>query len=238
MCTKPGAVHFAKYGDVFVPHRQEQIGIVCDLVADIPVRRVLDLCCGEGLFAEEYLRRQVDGNVTILDKSDEMLALAEKRLAPFKARYDTVQADIEDRRWRSGFAYGGVVSSLAVHHVSGAGKQALYKDIQMMLVSGGVFVMADLIEPAGRSSRRLAGNHWARVVEESSQKLFGGPEAAEAFERAEWNYFRSPDEHPLDQPSSVTEHLDWLRAAGFAEVDIVWMLAGHAIFTAKKLAGH
>lgn len=225
---------FAKYGDAFVPHRREQIDIVCDLLADIPVCRVLDLCCGEGLFAEEYLRRHMDGDVTLLDGSDEMLALAAKRLAPFKGRYSTVQADIEDWRWRNGSAYGGVMTSLAVHHLSGVGKQALYGDIHKMLVPGGAFVMADLVEPAGRASRQLAGNHWARLVKEASHKLFNGPEGAEAFDRAGWNYFRLPGEHPRDKPSSVAEHLDWLRAAGFVEVDVVWMLAGHAVFTAKK----
>ena len=29
---------------------------------------------------------------------------------------------------------------------------------------------------------------------------------------------------------------DWLRAAGFAEVDVAWMYAGHAIFTARRPA--
>jgi tRNA (cmo5U34)-methyltransferase len=38
-------------------------------------------------------------------------------------------------------------------------------------------------------------------------------------------------------PSSAAEHLDWLRAAGFTEVDVAWMYAGHAIFTARRPAG-
>jgi tRNA (cmo5U34)-methyltransferase len=38
----------------------------------------------------------------------------------------------------------------------------------------------------------------------------------------------------VDRPSSAAEHLDWLREAGFAEVDVAWMYAGHAIFTARR----
>ena len=35
-------------------------------------------------------------------------------------------------------------------------------------------------------------------------------------------------------PASVAEHLDWLRAAGFLQVDLAWMYAGHAIFTGRR----
>ena len=40
---------FTRYGDALVPRREEQIATVCDLLGDLPVPYVLDLCCGEGL---------------------------------------------------------------------------------------------------------------------------------------------------------------------------------------------
>ena len=33
------------------------------------------------------------------------------------------------------------------------------------------------------------------------------------------------------------EHAKWLEEAGFVQVDVHWMLAGHAVFSAQKPAG-
>ncbi|MDH6223821.1 methyltransferase domain-containing protein [Streptomyces sp. MJP52] len=227
---------FSRYGNAFVPRRSEQTGAVCDLLEGIPVPHVLDLCCGEGRLSEEYLRRHPDARVTVLDRSPEMLAMAAERLEPFGGRYDRVQADIEDRAWRSGVTYGGVMTSLAVHHLDGEGKQVLYRDVHEMLAPGGVFVMADLVEPAGPAARKLAGDHWDEAVRRASEEQFGGDEAAVMFEKTEWNHYRLVGPDPVDKPSTVAEHLDWLREAGFVEVDLAWMYAGHALFTAKRKA--
>nr|WSZ97684.1 class I SAM-dependent methyltransferase [Streptomyces sp. NBC_00857] len=226
---------FATYGDAFVPRRREQISTVCDLLTGLPNPHALDLCCGEGRLAEEYLRRRPEGRVTLLDGSPEMLDLAAERLAPFGDRYTRVRADIEDREWREGATYGGIMTSLAVHHVDGPGKRDLYHDLHTMLAPGGVFVMADLVEPTGATARALAADHWEQAVRRASREQFGGDEAAVAFETAGWNYYRLPGPDPYDKPSSLPDHLDWLREAGFIEVDVAWMYAGHAVFTAKRM---
>jgi tRNA (cmo5U34)-methyltransferase len=231
---------FARYGDVCVPRRAEQAAIVCDLLADIPVRRVLDLCCGEGRLSEEFLRRHDDGRVVLLDGSAEMLSLAAARLVPFGARHTMIQADIAETGWRSpsvagaGTRLGGVMTSLAVHHLDGPGKQRLYRDLHQLLEPGGAFVMADLVEPASPVARALAADQWDQAVRETSLELFGSDEAEQAFVRTEWNYYRQPGPDSFDMPSSVAEHADWLREAGFTQVDVAWMFAGHAIFTARR----
>jgi tRNA (cmo5U34)-methyltransferase len=227
---------FARYGDALVPRREEQIATVCDLLADLPVPYVLDLCCGEGRLSQEYLRRSPEARVMLMDGSAEMLRRAGRRLSEFGGRHAQVQADIADREWRTGERYGGVMTSLAVHHLDGPAKQDLYRDIHGMLVPGGAFVMADLVEPAGPAARRLAGDQWDRAVQQASRDRFGGDEALTAFRKWDWNYYRLPGPDPFDLPSAAAEHLDWLRAAGFTEVDVAWMYAGHAIFMARRPA--
>jgi len=224
---------FLRYGDACVPRRAEQAATVCGLLADIPVHHVLDLCCGEGRLSEEYLRRTPDGRVTLIDGSAEMLAAASARLGGFGGQAAQVQADIADRTWRDAAGYGGVMTSLAVHHLDDAGKQQLYRDVRAMLAPGGVFVMADLMEPATPAAREIAAGQWDEWVVTASADLFGGDEAAVAFDQTQWNYYRLPGPDDFDRPSSVREHLDWLRAAGFAAVDVAWMFAGHAIVAAS-----
>jgi tRNA (cmo5U34)-methyltransferase len=225
---------FVKYGDACVPRRAEQIATVCDLLTDLPVDHVLDLCCGPGLLSAEYLRRHPAGQVTLLDGSVEMLSEAAARLARFGDRFTVVRGDIADSGWRAAGRYGGVMTSLAVHHLDAAGKQTLYRDLHSMLEPGGVFAMADLVEPTGARSRSIAANAWEDSVAAESKRLFGTDEALTAFVETDWNYFRLPGPDDFDMPSSAAEHLSWLTTAGFTEVDVVWLYAGHAIFTARR----
>ena len=39
---------------------------------------------------------------------------------------------------------------------------------------------------------------------------------------------------PTDRPSALFHHLVWLKHAGFADVDCLWMSAGHAVFGGFK----
>lgn len=225
---------FARYGDAFVPRRAEQAEIVVDLLNSVPPGEVLDLCCGEGRLSAEFLLRDPSRRVALLDGSKEMLSLAEGRLADFAGRVRTVRADIADRSWREPARYAGVMTSLAVHHLDGPGKQQLYRDVFAMLIPGGVFVMADLMEPATQVGREVAARGWDEAVHQASHEQFGGDAAERAFTATGWNYYRLSGPDPIDKPSSVAQHLNWLGAAGFQGVDVVWMYAGHAVITATK----
>lgn len=227
---------FIRFSDVFVPRREEQISAMCDLLNDLAAPRILDLCGGHGQLSEAYLRRKPDAHVTLLDRSPEMLASADQRLKAFRGRYELMLASIEERAWRKRSSYDAVMTSLAVHHLDAEGKRALYRDIREMLTPGGVFAMTDLVEAAGPGTRQLAADHWAEAVRRASLEQFGSDEAEKIFEQTEWNYYRLPHPDPVDKPSSIAEQLDWLREAGFANADVVWMYAGHAIFTATREA--
>jgi tRNA (cmo5U34)-methyltransferase len=56
------------------------------------------------------------------------------------------------------------------------------------------------------------------------------------FRRDGWNYYADPLSDPVDQPSSLHEQLNWLSDAGLVGVDVHWLKAGHAIFSAHKPA--
>jgi tRNA (cmo5U34)-methyltransferase len=46
--------------------------------------------------------------------------------------------------------------------------------------------------------------------------------------------YRYPDVDGIDKPSHLLDQLKWLEQAGFAEVDVFWMQAGHALFGGRK----
>jgi tRNA (cmo5U34)-methyltransferase len=225
---------FIDYGRYFVPERETQIGIICDLIPalDRPFK-VLELCCGEGLLAGAILERYPNAAVYGYDGSPEMLQQAHKNLAGYGERFVTQHFDLFQDEWRAlDWAPQAVVSSLALHHLDVRQKAILYQDIYQLLAPGGAFIIADIIEPVNAAGNAVAAKGWDTAVKQRAQAIDGHQEAFDYFVREGWNYYRHPD--PIDKPSSLLDQLKWFEQAGFVEVDVFWLQAGHAIFGGWK----
>ena len=226
--------YFIDYGRYFVPDRPAQLQTICDL---IPPRfepfQVLELCCGEGLLAEAILRQYASATVRGLDGSPAMLARAQERLAAFDGRFHPQRFDLAAHDWRTAAANcHAVVSSLAIHHLDAAEKRQLFTDVYAMLAPGGVFIVADVIQPVGQFGTAVAAGAWDTAVRQQALALDGNLDAYDAFVQKEWNLFRFPD--PMDKPSPLLDQLLWLQEAGFTAVDAHWLYAGHAIFSGRR----
>jgi len=229
--TEHDSERFVDVGLYFVPDREAQIDVVCTLLEHVdrsaPLGRVLDLGCGEGVLCEAILPRFPRARVYGVDASAVMLRHAAARLAPFGERFQPLRADLGSRDWRAAaLPASAVVSSLAVHHLEGAEKRSLFADVRRMLSPGGALVIADVMRPASEAGRLLAAREWDEAVRE---RTAGDAAAYAEFRTQGWNMYATPEPDPVDKPSTLLEHLEWLRDAGFAGVDAFWMRAGHAI---------
>jgi trans-aconitate methyltransferase len=222
--------------DVAVPRRGEMIAA---LVAAAPHPdnqpiRLVDLGAGDGVLAEAFLTRFPNATATLLDGSDSMRAAAVSRLQRFADRTRIVPFDLASLEWWDRmFGADLIVSSLALHHVNDAKKQYLYKAAADRLAPGGALLVADIVDPQYPAARSAAADRWDALAAEQAAAL-GAPELLARFQREQWNHFRFPD--ATDQPAALLHHLVWLRHAGFAAVDCVWMDAGHAVFGGFKQA--
>ena len=225
---------FVDQGRYFVPEREEQIAIIAALVppTDEPFH-IYELACGEGLLADALLERFPSVTVHGLDGSSLMLQRAQARLLRFGERFVPMPFRLEADEWRRPtLSLGAVVSSLAIHHLDGPGKQALFRDVFRMLAPDGVLVIADLVEPARAEGNAVAAEGWDEAVRARALHLDGSLAAFERFQQLGWNLYRHPD--PMDQPSRLFDQLRWMEAAGFRDVDVHWMKAGHAIWSGRK----
>ena len=225
---------FVNDGRYFVPDREEQIAIIAALVppTDEPFH-ICELACGEGFVADALLERFPRATVHGLDGSSLMLRRAQARLVRFSERFVPMPFRLEADDWRRPpVPLGAVVSSLAIHHLDGPGKQALFRDVFGMLAPGGVLVIADLVEPARTEGNEVAAEGWDEAVRERALHLDGDLAAYERFQQLGWNLYRHPD--AMDQPSRLLDQLRWMEAAGFRDVDVHWMKAGHAIWSGRK----
>src|SRR6266852_4099707 len=105
--------------------------------------RVIDLGCGTGTVAACVLDTFPNAEVTCLDLAENMIAMAQAKLA----RYPLVRFVVGDF---NGFDLDGrydvVVSSLALHHlVTNEDKRHFYRRIYNGLAPGGVFYNADVV---------------------------------------------------------------------------------------------
>jgi tRNA (cmo5U34)-methyltransferase len=227
---------FIDYGRYFVPEREQQIETICDVV---PPREgafnILELCCGAGLLAGALLERFPSCTVYGYDGSPQMLDTARANLARYGERFQTLRFDLSDGAWRKPtFPVHAVVSSLAIHHLDGEGKLQLFRDVYALLEGGGALVIADVIAPAHPLGATAAAKAWDAAVRKRSLEFDGNLAAFEAFEREKWNMYRYFDPDDIDKPSLLLDQLKWLEQAGFSDVDVYWMLAGHAIFGGRK----
>lgn len=225
---------FIDYGRYFVPGRQVQIETICGLIPPSDTSfTVWELGCGEGLLAEAILERFPSATVMGWDGSETMLAKARERLARFGDRFRTGTFRLADTDWRyANTQLRAVVSSLVVHHLNEQGKEELYEDMGALLEPKGVLVIADVIQPISFAGVRVAAQIWDDAVRDQALALDGNTDAYEFFVSDKWNIYRFPD--PMDTPSTLFDNLAYMRAAGLKDVEVHWMMAGHAIFGGTK----
>jgi tRNA (cmo5U34)-methyltransferase len=106
--------------------------------------RVLDLGGGTGSTARAVLDARPGARVVLVDENPDMLAVACDFLPPANVER-TVVADLADSQPDGPFDL--VVSALAVHHLDGAQKRALFARVRDLLVPGGRFALADVVVP-------------------------------------------------------------------------------------------
>ncbi len=230
---------YLDYGKYFIPAREQQMRIMLDLLRGLPQPcTILELCCGEGLLAELILSELPGANYLGMDGSRVMLEKANERLASFAERYQLRQFELADRSWRKlEHPVQAVVSSLAIHHLDGAGKQMLFEDVYSLLAAGGVFITADMIEPATPVGRSVAADAWDEVVRQRSIELDSSTAGLDFFLGEGWNTYRYLDPDDIDHPSRLYDQLKWLDSAGFGDLDVHFFQAGHALFSGWKPTG-
>jgi tRNA (cmo5U34)-methyltransferase len=229
--------NYLDYGKYLVPARQQQMVMMLELLKSAPQpAQVLELCCGEGLLAEQILESLPDSRYWGLDGSRLMLECATQRLSRFGARVRLDYFELAGQSWRNPEPLqSAVVSSLAIHHLDGTGKKLLFANVYAMLAKGGVFIISDMIEPTTDPGRQVAADAWDQVVRERSLELDGNTRGLDFFLREHWNTFRYPDPDDIDHPSPLFDQLKWLEGAGFIDIDVHFLHAGHALFSGWKV---
>jgi tRNA (cmo5U34)-methyltransferase len=179
---------------------------------------VLDIGAGTGLLSGLILQRYPRARLTLLDISESMLEVAEKRFAGMEqVRY--VVADYSREELPG--TYDLICSALSIHHLPHEDKRRLYQRIYHALNPGGLFVNSDQADAESAWLRQMNLEYWDDFVR-------SGPLPEE--ERARVLHRRDT----LDRNALLFDQLSWLREAGFSGVDVVYKNRVFCVFLGKK----
>ena len=200
-----------------IPLQADRLGVTVRLLAmnGRPVRRFLDLGCGDGVVGAAVLSRWPDAQGVFLDFSPAMLDAARTRL---DSRHVFVHDDYGDPAWveriDSHAPFDAIVSGFSIHHQEDERKRAIYSEIFSLLAPGGMFVNIEHVASATPWGSTLFG-------EDFVDALFAYHQAAGSqHTRQELadEFYNRPD-MAANRLAPVELQLGWLREIGFADVD-------------------
>ena len=125
-----------------IPGYEELQEAVAAATAGVQAERVLELGTGTGETALRVRAGQPPAQWIGIDASEAMLARARERLPDADLRLQRLEDELPEG------TFDLVVSALAVHHLDGAGKRALFARVARVLRPGGLFVLGDVVVPA------------------------------------------------------------------------------------------
>lgn len=193
----------------------------CFLDAAKPLS-ILELGCGTGnlsLYIQELFPQ---AELTLVDLSADMLEVASQKLKGDRSRITLLNQGF----MALGFppqSFDLIVSSMALHHLTDQEKPALYTRLFQWLKPNGLFRCGDetLAVPTQAQERNLTQwESWSRQSGATNEDITMWSEHAEKY----------------DHYAPLASHFEWLKQAGFTDVDCYWRKLMWTVFGARKAA--
>ncbi len=218
-----------------VPLAAEQIDVLHRVVdgCGIPIVKILDLGCGDGILGLSLLERHPRAQAVFVDFSETMLAAAKQRSQSDSLRCHFLNADYGERCWVESVSdhrpFDLVVSGFSIHHQPDERKAALYGEIFELLAPGGVFLNLEHVSSQSKWGEAAFDNlmidslwdyHRQRQSKHSREQV-----ADEYVNRTDWS---------ANILASVEEQCRWLCEIGFTDVDCYFKILELALFGGRK----
>jgi tRNA (cmo5U34)-methyltransferase len=204
-----------------VPLRKKLVSLLpFEPEADI---RVLDIGTGTGLLSLEVLNAFPNARIDCLDFSEAMLDAARENLAKFAGRVSFVNSDLRTPAWRQAVdgTFDAVVAGFALHAVPER-IHAIYGEVFGLVRPGGCFLSCDNVSPPGSVTAGLYREARHEVHRENLKAELGTEKSIETLEKERRERESAPARQTVSVSYTISEQMDWLKEAGFDEVDCLW----------------
>ncbi|MGD0672554.1 MAG: methyltransferase domain-containing protein [Candidatus Binatus sp.] len=180
--------------------------------------KVLDLGAGTGLLSAFIAYSFPQARITMVDISSEMLERARARfeLGGERFRFEVSDYGVDPIQEK----YDAVVSALSIHHLGDDEKRSLFNRIYGALNDGGVFVNAEQCRGATPERHRFHHERWITRVRELGMD--------------DRDLGLALDRMKFDRAATLEDQLEWLREAGFRDIDCAYKNLIFAVYCGLK----
>ncbi|MGN9906788.1 class I SAM-dependent methyltransferase [Phytohabitans sp. LJ34] len=233
--------------EAYMPDREERFTALLDTVDAVTAGRaprVLDLAGGTGSISLRLLRRFPEATTTLLDLDPVLRHIAAGTLGE---RATVVTADLRTKEWLSALPhqdFDAVLTATALHWLDPSRLAELYGEIREALRPGGVFVNADHMPDDGLPGLSARLGERADALRHARYAAGAALSWADWWDRAAADPTLGPlvierkrlftEHHSSEWTPPVSWHLEALRAAGYAEIGLVWRGARDAAVAGVK----
>jgi|1185.fasta_scaffold70098_1 SAM-dependent methyltransferase len=203
-----------------IPYANDQLEVMLRLLgsSNRPIERFLDLGSGSGLLAIAILTRHPGARATLVDNSEPMMDAARDLLGEDITLPAFVLADLGDPGWTDAVAadgpYDAIVSGFAIHHLDNDRKRALIAEVLPLLAPGAMFINVEHVASASPWIESI----WDVAMIDSLAEYNERQRTGRTRGMVAHEYAGRPD-RVANQLAPVETQLQWLRDAGFTDVD-------------------
>jgi tRNA (cmo5U34)-methyltransferase len=190
---------------------------------------LLELGCGDGFITGKIAEKYSDNTFHLLDGSGVMLEKAKENLKG--DQFKTICMTFEDfiSNPADFFKYDFIYSSMAIHHLDFENKCRLYSRVFHELKFGGLFLNIDVILPATEKTEEWQFQMWRDWMNEimltnKMEKMTGSQDGLP-------DIYKNKAEN---KPSRLFDQLEYLKKAGFRNVDSFYQYGNFALFGGTK----
>lgn len=218
-----------------IPLAQEQIGVMMSVLKSRPepVRRFLDLGCGDGILGAAILGEYPLARGVLVDFSEPMLEQARDQLSEFADQLVFENLDYGDPAWvneiRMYGPYDAIVSGYSIHHQPDARKFAIYQELFSLLEPGGWFVNIEHVSSASQLNIDLFEQHYVSARYAIEKRNGGTRSYGQIVEE-----YKSRPDRAANQLAPVEHQCEWLRSIGFEEVDCYFRIYELAVLAGRR----
>lgn len=203
----------------FIPCFDDFYGIAVELTTFAAnTSSVLDIGAGTGMLSMKVKKILPDAKYCLVDISDKMLEVARQRFEGIEG-ISYVVGDFTKFEFSRKFDV--IVSALAIHHIEHNKKMDFFKRCFNLLNEGGVFINADQFnENTEYCENSITSPIWNKHIRESGI--------------SEEEYKAMLERRKIDNEATVEQDLEWLRSAGFSDVNCFYKYFKFGVLFARK----